>query len=383
MVLTTMGFGGVPEVVFQLMRNLPRDRYATSLCVLKREADADNVCDQRRDRFAELGFDVHYAAESSRKLETVASVAQWIEDQELDVLHTHSNRPNVIGRMAGTLCRSSGLRIVAHYHNQYDDKWERDPAMLAFERRLAHTTDAMIAVSESVRQHVAANIGVPSSRLDVIGNGVDAAAFASGDRSSARAVLGVDDGLLLVGLVGRITEQKGQEDFVAAALRLCAVRGDVQFWMVGFAEDHALHQRLLQVVTDAGMAARIRFLGNRDDMARIYAALDLVVAPSRWEGFGIMLIEAMAAGRAIVASDTGAIPEIVRDGETAVLVPPRDVDALVAAMDALLRDPARRALLGAAGRRRGREFGWGAVTEKVAAVYERILRLPIANQAAQ
>ena len=66
MVLTTMGFGGVPEVVFQLMRNLPRDRYATSLCVLKREADADNVCDQRRDRFAELGFDVHYAADSSR-----------------------------------------------------------------------------------------------------------------------------------------------------------------------------------------------------------------------------------------------------------------------------------------------------------------------------
>ncbi|MEQ1633961.1 MAG: glycosyltransferase, partial [Planctomycetota bacterium] len=258
MVLTTMGFGGVPEVVFQLMRHLPRDRYATSLCVLKRETDADNVCDERRDRFAELGFDVHYAAESSRKLETVASVAQWIEDRALDVLHTHSNRPNVIGRMAGTLCRSSGLRIVAHYHNQYDDKWERDPAMLAFERRLAHTTDAMIAVSESVRQHVAANIGVPSSRLEVIGNGVDASAFASGDRVSARAALSIDDEVLLVGLVGRITEQKGQEDFVAAALRLCAVRRDVQFWMVGFAEDHALHERLVRVVADAGMTARIR-----------------------------------------------------------------------------------------------------------------------------
>lgn len=373
MVLTTMGFGGVPEVVFQLMRGLPRERFATSLCVLKREEEQSNVCGERRDRFAEAGFDVHYAHDSSRKIDTVASVADWIESRGIELLHTHSNRPNVVGRMAATLFHGSGLAVVSHYHNQYDDKWERDPAMLSLEKRLVASTHAMIAVSGSVRHHVASRIGVGEDLVDVVPNGVDASKFVCADRSAAKRALGLDERRPVVGVVGRITEQKGQEDFVEAALQLAIERTEPQFVMVGFAEDAALQQRLRQRIAVFGLSDRIRFLGNRDDMAEVYGALDIVVAPSRWEGFGMMLVEAMAAGRPIVAARAGAIPEIVRDGTSGVLVEPRDPAALGAAIARLLDDPARREELGARGRVDSERFGWSRCCDQTASVYERAL----------
>ncbi len=373
MVLTTMGFGGVPEVVFQLMRRLPRERFAASLCVLKREEDEANVSRDRRDRFSEAGFDVCYANESSRKIDTVASVADWIESAGIELLHTHSNRPNVVARMAATLFHGSGLAVVSHYHNQYDDKWERDPAMLSLERRLASSTHAMIAVSESVRRHVAANIGVVEDRIDVVQNGVDATAFACGDRAAARRALGLDEQRPIIGVVGRITEQKGQEDFVEAALLLAIERPEPLFVMVGFVEDAALQQRLRQRIAIFGLSDRIRFLGNRDDMANVYGALDLVVAPSRWEGFGMMLVEAMAAGRPIVATRAGAIPEIVTDGVSGMLVEPRNPTALGAAIACLLDDPARREAIAARGPGQAERFGWSRCAELVADVYDRAL----------
>ena len=374
MVLTTLGHGGVPEVVYQLMRGLPTDRFCAHLCVLKREEDASNVCPERAERFSAAGLDVSFAHDSSRKIETVASVADWIADRGIALLHTHSNRPNVVGRMAGALFRSQGLAVVAHYHNQYDDKWERDPAMLSLERRLVASTDAMIAVSESVRRHVADNIGVDEQRIDVIPNGVDASAFTGVDRSDARRALLLDATRPVVGLIGRITEQKGQDDFVEAALAIAVERPEPLFVMVGFAEDAELQQRLRQKIAVFGLSDRIRFLGNRDDMASVYAALDLLVAPSRWEGFGMMLIEAMAAGRPIVATRVGAIPEIVRDGRTGVLVEPRDAQALARAITGMLDDPQRRIAMGEAGRLESIRYGWSSATAQTAAVYERALQ---------
>ena len=374
MVLTTLGHGGVPEVVYQLMRGLPTDRFCAHLCVLKREEDASNVCPERAERFSAAGLDVSFAHDSSRKIETVASVADWIADRGIALLHTHSNRPNVVGRMAGALFRSQGLAVVAHYHNQYDDKWERDPAMLSLERRLVASTDAMIAVSESVRRHVADNIGVDEQRIDVIPNGVDASAFTGVDRNDARRALLLDATRPVVGLIGRITEQKGQDDFVEAALAIAVERPEPMFVMVGFAEDAELQQRLRQKIAVFGLSDRIRFLGNRDDMASVYAALDLVVAPSRWEGFGMMLIEAMAAGRPIVATRVGAIPEIVRDGRTGVLVEPRDAQALARAITGMLDDPQRRIAMGEAGRLESIRYGWSSATAQTAAVYERALQ---------
>lgn len=373
MVLNTMGLGGVPEVAYQLIRHLQHHHFAFHLCILKDDARPDPARAGRQARFEALGVKIHCATASSGKMEGVAEVARWLDAEGIDILHTHSYRPNVYARLAGALCRPNGLRIVAHYHNQYDDKWDSEPAMLLLEKQLARGTDAMIAVSESVRSHVAERIGVAVDRFDVVRNGVDTAQFQGIDRAEARQALGLDEDRTLAGLIGRVCEQKGQEDFVEAAIALSEDHPGTEFLMAGDIEDRALHQRLSQRIATAGLSDRIRFTGHVTAIATLYAALDMVVAPSRWEGFGLMLIEAMAAGRPVIAARVGAIPEVVRDGETAILVPPRDAAALRAAMASLISDRAKRDALAAAGSLHQAQFSWSVAAERVAAIYRRML----------
>lgn len=374
MVLNTMGLGGVPEVAYQLMRHLSRARFELALCVLKHDVSTAAAARAAREaRFAALDVPVYYAAASSAKLDAIAAVGKWITESRIDLLHTHSYRPNVYARLAGMVCRPRGLRIVAHYHNQYADKWDREPLMLTFEQQLAAGTDAMIAVSASVRSHVATCLGVDASRIDVVSNAVDVAAFDGGDRVAARAALGVDGDQPVLGLIGRVCRQKGQDTFVDAALRLVGRHPEAVFLMAGDLEDSALHQALAARVAEAGHTDSIRFLGHRTDIAAVYAGLDVVVAPSRWEGFGLMLVEAMAAGKPIVASRAGAIPDIVREGETGTLVPADDVAALADAIDGLLASPARRRAFAAAGPAAAAAFSWPVAAGQLADVYDRVI----------
>jgi glycosyltransferase involved in cell wall biosynthesis len=373
MVLNTMGLGGVPEVAYQLLRELAGSRYDLRLCILKGEGAADSARAAREARFKALGVRIHYATRTPGKLGSIADVAEWLDAERIDLLHTHSYRPNVYARMAGALCRPNGLRVVAHYHNQYDDKWESTPEMLSLERQLAKGCDAMFAVSDAVRRHVAERLGLNPERIEVVPNGVDVSAFQGIDRAAAREALGLGRDRPVFGLIGRLCEQKGQEDFVEAAILLAHRCPDALFLMVGGIEDKALHQRLEPRIAAAGLSGTIRFTGHWTDIASVYAALDAVVAPSRWEGFGLMLIEAMASRRPIVAARVGAIPDVVREGETALLVPPRDPQALAAAMASLIDDLDLRARLGAAGVCDLDQYSWPRAAERVAAICDRVL----------
>lgn len=373
MVLNTIGLGGVPEVAWRLMQRLPRDSYDLRLCVLKDGGGAEEGRRARLARYGEIGVPVHFATESGGKIDMVAAVADWIGREKIDILHTHSYRPNVYGRLAGAMHGRAGLRMIAHYHNQYDDKWDAEPAMLTLEKQLAGATDAMIAVSESVGRDVAERLGLRPDRIDVVVNGSALSGPAYADKAVARAAFGLDGGGTVFGLVGRVCEQKGQEDFVEAAIALAEKVADAAFVMFGDLEDKALHARLTDRIGETGLAKRILFAGHVSDMRTGYAALDVVVAPSRWEGFGLMLVEAMAAGLPIVATRAGAIPDVVAEGETAQLVPVGDVSALEAAMNRLNGDAALRARLGAAGIERSRAFSWERAAAAVDAIYRRVL----------
>lgn len=375
MVLNTMGLGGVPQVACELIRHLPRDAFDIRLGVLKGASDRSTARDLRETRFTTLGVPVTYATAGSGKFDAVPELARWLSAERIDILHSHSYRPNVYARLAGALARGSGVvpRIVAHYHNQYDDKWERDPVMLGFEQQLARLTDAMLAVSGSVRDHVAARLALAPERIEVVRNGVTGAAFAGGDRVAGRAMLGIVGAGPVLGLIGRVCEQKGQDTFVRAALEVAPMDPEATFVMIGDIESKRLHQRLVADIEAAGLADRVRFTGHQSDMAAAYAALDVVVAPSRWEGFGLMLVEAMAAGRPIVATAVGAIPEVVGGDGAAMLVHPDDPTELAAAMAELMRDPGRRDAMSLAGRRRQADFSWKAAAATVASIYERLL----------
>jgi glycosyltransferase involved in cell wall biosynthesis len=271
--------------------------------------------------------------------------------------------------LAGLLGRQGGLRMIAQYHNQYDDKWTEGSYALGLERHLAQTTDAMIAVSGAVRDHVAARLLVDPGRVDVVLNGIDPDKVRDCDRDAARQALGLRADDLAIGCVGRVCRQKGQDLFVQAALALLHRMPRAQFLIIGSPEDAAMTDALTRQIADAGAADRIRFLGHRPDIAPIYRALDVLAAPSRWEGFGLMLAEAMAAGCAVVASAVGAIPEVTAGA--AVLVPPDDPDALAEALAGL--GGQEQQAMQAKGMIRARAFGWEQAAAEVAAIYDRVL----------
>lgn len=370
-VLNTIGLGGVPEVCFHLLRSLPRERYDCRVYVLRRASNEEEARGGRLGRFAEISVPVSFPAQGEDKLALVGELAAWLVKHEIDLLHTHSYKPNLYGRLAGLLCQPRGVRLLAHYHNQYDNKWATDDK-LVFDQRLAEFPGALVACSHSVAAHVAEWIGVPTARIDVVPNGVEAERFAGGDRNAARVQLGIGDDRIVVALVGRISEQKGQEEFIRAAAIVRAQFPAALFLIVGSADEPNRLAAARGLADELGLADSVRFTGHLTDMPALYAALDILAAPSRWEGFGLMLVEAMAAGKPIVASRVGAIPEVCGE-ETALLVPPGDPPALAGALLELLADPVRAQAMGRAGVARAGEFSWTRSGALLDGLYQRLL----------
>ena len=319
-VLGTPGTGGVPVVAHALLRGLPPGWRRHLYYLTDRTTDP-----QRRDATVRAleadGIVVRLVPQdvARDKAQVVDRVARWVADDDVRLVHTHSTRPNRYGRLAALAV--PGTRVVAHYHNHYDDKWDADPAALELERLLAPQTHQAVACSASVRDHVVSRLGLPADRVAVLRNGVDAARFAGGDGARVRAALGVAADVRVVGAVGRICPQKAPDDVLEALLPRLAGGPDgarTELWFVGAPDDAALADRVRRRAQAAGVGDRVRLLGYRADVADVYAALDVVVLASRWEGFGLVVAEALAAGRPVVATDVGGVVEA--SGRAALLV---------------------------------------------------------------
>ena len=212
----------------------------------------------------------------------------------------------------------------------------------------------------------------------VILHGIDAEGFAPvADRAAHKAALGLPPGVL-IGCFGRIRSSKGTDVFVEAMLDLLKDRSDATAIVMGRAvESHVGFERDLHArVKAAGMADRILFLPEAPvwDMAKWYQALDLFIAPQRWEGFGLTPLEAMACGAPVIATTVGAFEELVAEGETGYLVPPADPAPMAAAAARLLEDAALRARMGAAARARiETQFRIEGEAAKIVAVYRALL----------
>jgi glycosyltransferase involved in cell wall biosynthesis len=207
---------------------------------------------------------------------------------------------------------------------------------------------------------------VSPERAVVIPYGLDTTRFAPRDRAEARAALGIQPGSRVVGTVGRLNAQKGHTYLLQAAERLAEKRGDVQWVIAG---DGELRVRLEEEARLRGLEPHVRFLGHRSDVPEVLAALDLFVLSSNFEGMCFAVAEALAVEVPVVATDVGGVSQSVVDGETGLLVPPRDPVALAAAIERLLDDGIERARLGRAGRTRVEELydlsAMAAATERL------------------
>ena len=288
-----------------------------------------------------------------------ASVIGAVRDEQPDLLHTHMVHADVYGSLAAHALR---VPFVSTRHN--DDRYLLGPFRFV-DRVFMHGAGAVIAISDAVREfHLRA--GLPAHKLVTIHYGLDELPSAPSEVTPAETGLPTDVTLVLA--VGRLIEQKDHATLLDAFARVYREHGDARLAILGWGRlEEATRTRIGMLGLDDAV-----LLPGRVEPSAWLARADVFAHTSRWEGFGIVLLEAMLAGLPVVATAVSAIPEIVVDGETGLLVPPGDSEAVADALSALLADPQRRDALGEAGRRRVQDrFSVAEMTNRTIAVYER------------
>lgn len=352
----------------QLARFHARQRFEMSMGTLK------PTTPELRRALAAEGVDLLDLHARSRAAypAAIASLAMELRRRRTDILHTHLFDPSVVGMIAGALARVPVRVMTRHYsdyHTRIDKRWHTRLDQLC--TALSHR---VIAISHATKRVMVEQEAAPETRVTVIHNGIDLARVAAPpDSAVAEVVRELElEGCAVIGLIARLHPEKGQEHLFRALPSLMA-RSDrpVRVLVAGTGSFRAAYEA---EVGRLGVAKSVLFLGFRNDVARLLAVSDVVVLPSVAEGFGLVLPEAMALERAIVATTAGGIPEIVEDGVTGLLVPPASPEALADAIATLLKDPDRRRRMGVAGRRRVEQhFRFEAMMRRYEDLYDELL----------
>ncbi len=264
-----------------------------------------------------------------------------------DIVHTHLVHGDVYGGLG-----AGAVPVVSTKHN--DDPFRRGP-FRHVERLLTRRARRVIAISEALRRYCVQAVGLPAEKIEVVPYGLDDLPAPWGEGPD----VSLPDEARILLCVSRLAEQKGVDVAVRALAQVREIEPRAVLVVLGEGPERAR------------LAADGVFLPGRvGDVASWYRRAELLVHPARWEGFGLALLEAMLAAKPVVATRVSAAPEIVVDGETGVLVPPDDAEALAEAVLGLLADPTRAAAMGEAGLARAQsEFSVARMAERTAAVY--------------
>lgn len=232
-------------------------------------------------------------------------------------------------------------------------------------------TDCVLAVSRQIARSLQA-AGVKESGIEILYSGIDCFSKSAQNASTMREQLGLPPDALVLGTVANLFPRKGYDVMLKALPRIVAAFPHVYYLMIGKGDDSWGH-KLRRLSSKLAIADHVRFLGFQERVDPFLAILDLYVHPAVMEGFGIAVLEAMAAGNAIVATRVGGIPEIVADHVTGLLVQPNDADGLASAIIELLHDPSRRSQYAIEGRKRAEtSFSIDAMMRKLLDVYRKV-----------
>jgi glycosyltransferase involved in cell wall biosynthesis len=286
------------------------------------------------------------------------------------VVQTHSSKAGVLGRLAA---RAAGADLVLHTVHGFGvregDRSFRGRLLLAAERLAARRTDLFLPVSRE-NVETAGRLGLfGAERAEVVRPGFDTAPFLRRDRAEARRLLGVPEGVPLVGTVACFKAQKGPFDFVRAAALVARRVPEARFAWVG---DGELRGAVEEAVAKEGLSGRFRFLGWRDDVPELLPGFDVFLLASLWEGLPKVVPQALLSGVPVVATAVDGTREALEDGVDGFLVPPGDPAAAAERVASILEGAARLD----AGARRDRvvaEFEGERVVRRQAALYRRLL----------
>lgn len=272
-----------------------------------------------------------------RDLSAVIRIARLLRAEHFDVVHTHNSKAGFIGRLAGRLARTPLVIHTVHGFAFHDaESLGRRMVFRNLERLAAHWCDGMIFISQPLVDWADREAIRGKAPRTVIYSGIHISAFQKADGTAVREELRVKEGQFLVGIVSKLWEGKGH-DLLLKAWKQILDRKDIHpSPVLAIVGGGHLESHLKALTARLGLQDSVRFTGFRTDVPEVTAALDISVLPSLFEGMGRVAIEAIAAGKPIVASGVGGIPDIVKDGVNGLLVPPGDERALETALHEVL-----------------------------------------------
>ncbi len=370
--IDSIRLGGAEQLALELALRAEPTRFRRTVCAT-RELYIPMMQAYATRRLEELdaaGVDVVALERSSRyDLRPWTQLARLLRAERVDVIHAHGFGSNLWGTILGRLARVPV--VLAHEHTW---SFQGEPVRRALDREvIGRFADAILAVSEADARKMVDIVGIKPERIVFVPNGIPP--MPAGDGAPIRREAGVPLDAPVLVAVANLRPQKALDVMIRAFTLVRAEVPAARLLIAGAANPLPL-ESLQAVADELGVGDAVAFLGTRTDIPDVLAAADIAVSSSDFEGSPLSVMEYMAAGLPVVATDVGGVPKLVRPGETGLLVPPRDPAALATAVLELLRDPALARELG----RRGREvqsahFSFEAMLARIEEIYDEQLAL--------
>lgn len=352
---SSLRIGGAESVMQHLAQTIDRSRFNVTVCYLKERG-------QVGEELARAGIDIVGVLDSDRPdYFTFRELLPILRQRRIDVVHTHTTH----GLVDACLCKLFlwRLRVVHTFH--FGNYPHTRPRIIWMERVFSRLADRLFAVGETQRRQLKAVFGFGDDDIGMIWNGVNPPAGA-GD-SGFRARINAQE-TVLIGTIATLIEQKGLGDLMHVARRVLDAGANAKFVIVG---EGNLRGELERLRHELGLDESVILTGWVTGAAeQVLPTLDVFFQPSLWEAMSVVILEAMAAGRPIVATRVGETPQILEDDVDGLLVNPKDIDGMVATLLRVLRDPALRDRLGRAARAKmERQFTVDAMTRAYETAY--------------
>jgi glycosyltransferase involved in cell wall biosynthesis len=351
--------GGAERLATALALHMPRDRIEPWVCST-REGDPRAI----RSLAAAGVPHINLGRTAKWQVHRLADLIALVRRQHFDVLHAHMFGSNFWGTLIGRGCRVPVVLAHEHTWSYSDDPWRS----WIDGRVIGRLATRFLAVSSADRERMITLEGINPEKAIVMP--VPYIPHGGSRTSDIRAELGLDAGTPLIGVAAYMRKQKALDVMVEAHARLLATIPDAQLVMAG---DGPCRAGLEAQIRRLGLTRSVHLLGIRDDVDSILRKLDVAAMSSDFEGTPLFALECMAAGTPLVATAVGGLREIITDGETGLLVPPRDPDALASAISRLLTDRSLAARLASRAAERCSEFKIAAVATRYADLYEQLL----------
>ena len=366
-IITSSGIGGAEKILYYTATGLDYNKYDISVCSLKNKGEIARALEKQgievcclhmggRERF--LGW--------LSSIITLIRLFPYLIRIRPTIVHSFLFRANILARIAGYLTGVpiviSSVRVMGGEKKYFH----------YVERITSFMVDHYLTVSESVKRYIIDKSKISAEKISVIYNGVNIKSQDNSYEQNPKMPFKIKDKDRILMTVGRLHKQKGHCYLIQAVSKVRKEFPKVKLLVTGEGEEE---NNLKKLVKSLDLMNEVIFAGLSPDIERILPMAELFILPSLWEGLPNALLEAMAAGKPVVATKVGGIPEIVVHGETGVLIPPRDTDALAAVIIDLLQNRLKAKDMGEAGRiRAGKRFSIYKMIEKTENLYQELLK---------